>query len=576
MPRKTDVADPYTPLASPAKPPSSRSDASTTAPSHLDGTERGLDNGSRPGRGDVSRSEGQKGGAEVVFSRRRRWFLLFLFSVSQYLDIASRSSTVAFVPMIMEDLDISYETSTWVMNSYGVPFASFLLLFGKVADLYSAKPVFTFGFLFCGLSSILISFMTDQYAFYVFRALYGIRAAATIPSAFRLILAVFPAGEVQMALGLFSLSAALANTTGLIIGGLFGLIDQTGQMAAWRWYFRAVAMISIPCALAAHLVAPWTGSTHPDVTRKWKYLDLPGCLLILSALMLLNVGLVTGASRGWTTADFFAPFLVSWPLAVVFFLYEARKDPDSALLPKTIWRVPNLTLMVFVSLPMFAALASSQLPLVERYQSVFGESIIKSAVRILPQGVSMCITIILISPVLKKVSNMRYLLTIGFLVGGAMFVPFIYGDGEIGTKYWKYYFPSFVIGAALEVIAFLAANITIMTSVPPSMAGVAGALFQSALQNGVVIAYSVQAGLMTVHPGSVANFDNVRIGFWALAGWGWLCGLLVLVLYKRPARSASSTKASQENQGEGDTVELSKRGKGSDASLTRERGDDSV
>lgn len=40
---------------------------------------------------------------------------------------------------------------------------------------------------------------------------------------------------------------------------------------------------------------------------------------------------------------------------------------------------------------------SSQLPLVERYQSVFGESIIKSAVRILPQGVSMCITIILIS-----------------------------------------------------------------------------------------------------------------------------------------------------------------------------------
>ena len=53
---------------------------------------------------------------------------------------------------------------------------------------------------------------------------------------------------------------------------------------------------------------------------------------------------------------------------------------------------------------------------------------------------------------------MRYLLTIGLLVGGAMFVPFIYGDGEIGTKYWKYYFPSFVIGAALEVIAFLAAK----------------------------------------------------------------------------------------------------------------------
>ena len=46
-----------------------------------------------------------------------------------------------------------------------------------------------------------------------------------------------------MALALFGVSGALANATGLIIGGVFGLIHQGGQMSGWRWFFRAIAMI---------------------------------------------------------------------------------------------------------------------------------------------------------------------------------------------------------------------------------------------------------------------------------------------------------------------------------------------
>jgi len=43
--------------------------------------------------------------------------------------------------------------------------------------------VFSLGFLFCGVFSLIISFMTNEYAFYVFRALYGIAAAATVSTA---------------------------------------------------------------------------------------------------------------------------------------------------------------------------------------------------------------------------------------------------------------------------------------------------------------------------------------------------------------------------------------------------------
>ena len=85
-------------------------------------------------------------------------------------------------------------------------------------------------------------------------------------------------------------------------------------------------------------------------------------------------------------------------------------------------------------------------------------------------------------------------------------------------------------------------SIAIMTSVPPTMAGVAGALFQSCCQTGVAIAFSVQAGLLTIHDGSVSNFENVKIAFWFQFGWGALLGLLVLVLFRRPKAKASEVK----------------------------------
>ena len=81
---------------------------------------------------------------------------------------------------VAEDLGIEYESSTWVLNSYGVTFGSFLLFWGRVSDLYHAKPVFVYGFLVSGVFSFVTSFVNDQYLFYVFRALYGISAAATV------------------------------------------------------------------------------------------------------------------------------------------------------------------------------------------------------------------------------------------------------------------------------------------------------------------------------------------------------------------------------------------------------------
>lgn len=118
----------------------------------------------------------------------------------------------------------------------------------------------------------------------------------------------------------------------------------------------------IPFALISHLLLPNNLITahQPHVGPKWKLLDLPGSFLILAALMLLNVGLTLGASKGWDRAEFMVPTILSLPLAIAFFFWERYVGEDRALLPSSVWRINNMMLMCFAALFLIASIAVSR------------------------------------------------------------------------------------------------------------------------------------------------------------------------------------------------------------------------
>ena len=92
-----------------------------------------------------------------------------------------------------------------------------------------------------------------------------------------------------------------------------------------------------------------------------------------------------------------------------------------------------------------------------------------------------------------------------------------------------------------------------MTSVPPEVSGVAGAMLQVCLQVGAVLGLSIQAGLLTLKPDNVVNEYNVQASFWFEVGWCFLIALLVLCLFrdKRAAPgSETATRVQEEKRGE--------------------------
>ncbi|WVQ73656.1 hypothetical protein IAR50_003236 [Cryptococcus sp. DSM 104548] len=497
---------------------------------------------------DVEKHE--EAGVHVKLSQKRKWILLFVFSVAQYLDIALYSGGLIFTDSVAQDLGILYESSTWVITAYTVTFASFLLLWGRVSDLYSPKAVFAYGFLCLGIFSLVLSFMPNQYAFFVFRALMGICGAATIPSAYRLIVAVFEPQELGLALTMFMMSGPIAVCTAMILAGVFELVKVSNQLAGWRWFFRCISIIVIPFGIFALTAIPSEAGRldNKDLDRKdrLKRLDLIGCFLMLSGLILFVLGLTLGSSFGWKKPGFLVPFLLSWVILVSFFFWEARLPEGYALIPPRFWKLRNTALIIFCSLSIYPFWAVTQLAFIERSLTVWNELAVVAAVRMLPHAISGAVVALLLPRLLKHVRNLRWPMVFGVGLAGLMIIPMIYSEGKVfHNVYWRWLFPAFVVGSGANMVFFLCANVAIMTSVDKEMGGVAGALFQVALQLGTVIGLTVQAGFLTLEPGSISNWDNVSASFWFVVGWQLLAALLTAVFYRQP-KSTGGDEESKE------------------------------
>ena len=161
---------------------------------------------------------------------------------------------------------------------------------------------------------------------------------------------MFEPHELGKAFTLFGMSGALANVTGIIVAGFVEYIPTHGQGAPWRWFFRILGALIIPVAIGSLFWIPKPKGANANVAEKWKRLDLVGSFSMLAGIVLLILGLTLGASLGWKTAGFLAPFLISWFLFAFFFIWEAKIPQEYALLPAKTWKIPNFAILIVFAL----------------------------------------------------------------------------------------------------------------------------------------------------------------------------------------------------------------------------------
>lgn len=124
----------------------------------------------------------------------RIWVAFTLLSATFFMLLVDFSIVSIALPSMESELHLTASQGQWIVSTYAIVLAGFLMLAGRCADLYGRFRFFISGLLLFTLASFLGG-MAHSGAFLIcMRGLQGLGAALVNPAALAIVLSMFPAG----------------------------------------------------------------------------------------------------------------------------------------------------------------------------------------------------------------------------------------------------------------------------------------------------------------------------------------------------------------------------------------------
>src|SRR5215470_17370112 len=182
----------------------------------------------------------------MTLDRRRRWLALYVLCLGDLMIVLDATIVNVALPAIRTDLGFSSASLAWVVNAHLLTFGGFLLLGGRLGDLYGHRRLFLTGVGLFTIASVVCGLSTSQGMLVSARAVQGVGGAVVSAVAFSLIMGLFvePA-ERAKAMGIFGFVMAGGGSLGVLLGGV--LTD----ILSWHWIF----LVNVPIGA---LVYFWT------------------------------------------------------------------------------------------------------------------------------------------------------------------------------------------------------------------------------------------------------------------------------------------------------------------------------
>jgi EmrB/QacA subfamily drug resistance transporter len=214
---------------------------------------------------------------------------------------------------ILREFQTDMAALEWVLTSYNLTFAMFLIGLGRLGDLAGRRWVYLVGQAVFVLGSGLGGLARGTGELVAFRAIQGLGASALAPSALAILVETFPEEERGAALGVWGAAAGIAGAVGPTVGGM--VADALG----WRTLFFMNVPLGITLILAAALVLPTDGRRVP-----WAEFDALGFALLSGLLGL--VGLLLLGPPGRLGGPVFVAALIGGILCllIIFAWHERR------------------------------------------------------------------------------------------------------------------------------------------------------------------------------------------------------------------------------------------------------------
>ncbi|MFC6880846.1 MFS transporter [Actinomadura yumaensis] len=303
----------------------------------------------------------------------RTGLLLAVVCATIFFDALDLSITQIALPSIQEGLGISTSALPWVATAYVVTYGGFLLLGGRAGDLLGARPVFLTGLAIFGAASLVCGIAGGGGVLIGARAVQGVGAALTVPTAVATLAAAFPEGPARnRAFATFTAAAASGFSAGLVLGGLI-----TSGLS-WRWIFLAKVPLVAVTLVAAVRSVPRSGPR-----RRGGY-DVAGALTGTAGAVLLLYGITQAGNPTAGTSATAVPLVAALLLLTAFVLIETRSE--SPLLPPRI--VPAVAAADTAALAILAAPFGVSYIVTLYLQDVLHHSPMHAALTLLPGSIA--------------------------------------------------------------------------------------------------------------------------------------------------------------------------------------------
>ncbi len=412
--------------------------------------------------------------------KTNHWFILGLLALAQFMVVLDVSIVNVALPSIQKALHFAQSDLQWIVTAYTLAVGGFLLLGGRVADLYGRKMTFLAGVIGFGTASLVVGTSESSTLMIAGRVVQGLTAAFMSPAALSILLITYREGkERNRALGVWSAVAAGGAAFGVLLGGILT------QYFNWRWNFYVNVPVSIFIAIAAWRVLPLHESEaeHND-------LDIPGAVLVTTGLAALVYGLTKAPTWGWTSQSTLGFMVLAAVLLGGFILNESRaKNP---LVPLDIFRIRNLTAANLVQLPVTASLFSMFFFLSLYIQEILRYSPSLSGLSFLPVTIIIGITATVTSTFVAKVGFKRFMVVAPLFMAAGLFML---SHIPVTGSYFGDVFPGLAVMAVGLGMTFVSITIAATSGVPADESGLASGILNTAQQIGGAIGLAILSGV---------------------------------------------------------------------------------
>jgi len=412
---------------------------------------------------------------------RKRWFALAVLCLGVLMIVLDVTIVNVALPTIRESLHFSESSLAWVVNAYLLTSGGFLLLGGRLGDLYGHRRLFLIGIALFTLASLLCGLANSQPLLVAARAVQGLGGAVVDAVALSLIVDLFTeTGDRSKAMGVYGFVCSGGGSIGALLGGvLTNAFD-------WHWIFLVNIPIGIAVVALSLRLLPATRGQGED-----RQLDVAGAITVTTALMLAIYAIVNGNEAGWMSTQTLVLLAVSVALLGIFLLIEARVRVP--LMPLGLFRLRNLATANVVGVLWAAAmfawffLSALYLQLVLRYTPL------QVGLAFLPTNLIMAACSLGVSARLVMRFGIKPPLAAGLLCAAAGLLLFARApvDGSFVVDVLP---PMLLLGLGAG-IAFNPVLMAAMNDVAPSESGLASGIVNTSFMMGGALGLAILASM---------------------------------------------------------------------------------